>query len=543
MRSGEHREADEVDVFVACGGRDLLGRQPDALVDDLHARVARRDRDLLGAVGVAVEPGLADQDPDRAAERLRPRPAPARAPRPSPRPTARVHPPTPVGARYSPNTSRSAPAHSPTVPPARASSIVAGVRLSVPRAVSRSRVEGARDGVGVTGGAPRVAGARSAPARPPRRPRGWCSLRRATSTSGESADLGEAVDSHDGDVARSRCGAPARRCSAPGGSFIASIIANAPPPSSTHCSSASAASASSAVLASTTCDPAKRSSYSSRSVSNASTCWMRSDHCWSHGRGRPSASFHAGSCTARAAGVLRQGDAERLEHDALHVVLGLRLGEPERVHLHAVAEAAQLLVGDAVALGRDAVPQHAEGAQLAHLLDEADARVHEERDAPDDLGELVVAHLARLAHRVEHVDRGGERVRDLLDRRRARFLQVVRADVDRVPLRHVTHRVAHEVDGEPARRLGAEDVRAARQVLLHDVVLRGAREQRRVDAALLGQREVHAEQPHRGRVDRHRRVHLVERDALEQRRASRRGTAPGRRPCPTSPVASGWSGS
>src|SRR5689334_10895428 len=28
--------------------------------------------------------------------------------------------PTPVGARYSPNTSRSAPAHSPTVPPARA---------------------------------------------------------------------------------------------------------------------------------------------------------------------------------------------------------------------------------------------------------------------------------------------------------------------------------------------------------------------------------------------------------------------------------------
>ena len=27
---------------------------------------------------------------------------------------------------------------------------------------------------------------------------------------------------------------------------------------------------------------------------------MRSDHCWSQGRGRPSASFQAGSCTARA---------------------------------------------------------------------------------------------------------------------------------------------------------------------------------------------------------------------------------------------------
>ena len=42
------------------------------------------------------------------------------------------------------------------------------------------------------------------------------------------------------------------------------------------------------------------SSYSSRSVSNASTCCIRNDHCWSHGRGRPSASFHAGSWMLRA---------------------------------------------------------------------------------------------------------------------------------------------------------------------------------------------------------------------------------------------------
>ena len=30
---------------------------------------------------------------------------------------------------------------------------------------------------------------------------------------------------------------------------------------------------------------------------------MRSDHCWSHGRGRPSASFQHGSCNARARAV------------------------------------------------------------------------------------------------------------------------------------------------------------------------------------------------------------------------------------------------
>ena len=39
----------------------------------------------------------------------------------------------------------------------------------------------------------------------------------------------------------------------------------------------------------------------------------------------------------------------------------------------------------------------------------------------------------------------------------------------------------------------------------------------RVDAVLVGDRDVEAEQPGRGRVDRHRRVHLVERDAVEQR--------------------------
>ncbi len=33
---------------------------------------------------------------------------------------------------------------------------------------------------------------------------------------------------------------------------------------------------------------------------------MRSDHCWSQGRGRPSASFQAGSCTARARASLER---------------------------------------------------------------------------------------------------------------------------------------------------------------------------------------------------------------------------------------------
>ena len=214
--------------------------------------------------------------------------------------------------------------------------------------------------------------------------------------------------------------------------------------------------------------------------------------------------------------VLREGDAQHLEHDALHVVLGLLFSEAERIHLHAVPEPAQLLVLDAVPLAADVVPHLRERAHLAHLFDEAHTRVDEEGDAADDLRELVLGDLPGLAHRVEHRDRVRESVRELLHRRRARLLQVIRADVDRVPRGHLLDRVDDQVDGESLRRLRREDVRAARQVLLEDVVLRGALERRVRHTLLVGEREVHPEQPHCGGVDRHRRVHLRERDAVEQ---------------------------
>src|SRR5881398_534686 len=99
---------------------------------------------------------------------------------------------------------------------------------------------------------------------------------------------------------------------------------------------------------------------------------MRSDHCWSHGRGRPSASFQAGSWIARAR-VATERYREGLDDDALHVVLGLGLGQPQRVDLHAVAEAQLTLVLHAVALAADLLPQLGHRPQLRVLLDEADA--------------------------------------------------------------------------------------------------------------------------------------------------------------------------
>ena len=116
---------------------------------------------------------------------------------------------------------------------------------------------------------------------------------------------------------------------------------------------------------------------------------MRSDHCWSQGRGRPSASFQAGKLHGAGAGILRQHDGQHLEQDAIDIVLRLLLGEAQRVHLHAIAEAAQLLILDAIALAADFVPQFGEGPHLADFGDEADAGIDEEGDAPDDLREFT----------------------------------------------------------------------------------------------------------------------------------------------------------
>ncbi len=227
------------------------------------------------------------------------------------------------------------------------------------------------------------------------------------------------------------------------------------------------------------------------------------------------------------AGVPRQGDAEHLQHDALHVVLRLGLGQAERVDLHAVPEPRLLLVGDAVALREQLGPEPPERPHLAQLLDEPDAGVHEERDPLDHAAEVSRLDLAGVADGVEHREGGAQRVGQLLDRGRARLLQVVAAHVDRVPPRHLLDGVRDEVRRQPHRRRGREDVRPPGQVLLDDVVLGGAGQQlgrrpagrhRRLAGRrlLLGHHLVEREQPHRRRVDRHRRVHRGQRDALEE---------------------------
>ncbi len=214
-------------------------------------------------------------------------------------------PPTPVGALYSPNTSRSAPAHSPVVPPAWARAMVAGMMFSVPsaalRSTSRARVTArpsraerhastsARSSDSTAGSTLRMEP--TDPAEPP------CS-----GPSGESGDSAVSVKqltpttwSSPVSMRRTRSAWLRTRRD-----LSSSMASNAPPRARTSASSAHEASASSAVFFSMTTDPSKMSSYSKRSDSNARICWIRSDHCWSQGRGSPRASFQAGSCRARA---------------------------------------------------------------------------------------------------------------------------------------------------------------------------------------------------------------------------------------------------
>ena len=83
-----------------------------------------------------------------------------------------------------------------------------------------------------------------------------------------------------------------------------------------------------------------------------------------------------------------------------------------------------------------------------------------------------------------------------------------------------TWRTVWQIRSTVSRRdgSGAEDVRAAadRYSLTMSFCVVPAR-RRGVDAPLLGEGEVHREQPHGGGVDRHRRVHLLEGDAVEER--------------------------
>jgi hypothetical protein len=116
-----------------------------------------------------------------------------------------------------------------------------------------------------------------------------------------------------------------------------------------------------------------------------------------------------------------------------------------------------------------------------------------------------------------HVGAGvGEGERHFLDRGRAGFPDVIAADRDRVPLRHLAFAERDDVGDDPQRRLRRKDVGAAGGVLLEDVVLEGASKNPGIDPLPLRHRDVEREQDDGGGIDRHRRRDRLERDAVEE---------------------------
>jgi hypothetical protein len=70
MASGKDRQADHMHAFFLSRLGNLLRRQPDAVVDDLEADISGLDGHLFGAIGMPVQTRFADQQLERAAERV-----------------------------------------------------------------------------------------------------------------------------------------------------------------------------------------------------------------------------------------------------------------------------------------------------------------------------------------------------------------------------------------------------------------------------------------------------------------------------------------
>ena len=125
----------------------------------------------------------------------------------------------------------------------------------------------------------------------------------------------------------------------------------------------------------------------------------------------------------------------------------------------------------------------------------------------------VQAALERPAHIFEAV---GQRERQFLHGGAASLADVVAADADRVPLRHVLRAELDGIGHEAHRRLWREDEFFLRDVFFEDVVLQRAAQRRHRDALLFSGGDVKRPDDRRGAVDGHAGGDFVQRDAVEQ---------------------------
>ena len=205
---------------------------------------------------------------------------------------------------------------------------------------------------------------------------------------------------------------------------------------------------------------------------------------------------------------------QRLKCHADDVVVGLLGGQRAAGSLRVEAQLLGAGVRRAEAVAHEVRPQPARGSKLGDLLEKIVMCVEEERQA---LAEPVDVETG-IDRRLNVRNRMRECERDLLDRCRAGFTDVVAADRNRVPVGELVVAERKNVGDDPERGARGKDVRAARDVFLEDVVLHGARDRRERHALAFRDGGIQRQQHDRRRIDGHRRRHAIERDPVEQLR-------------------------
>ncbi len=139
-------------------------------------------------------------------------------------------------------------------------------------------------------------------------------------------------------------------------------------------------------------------------------------------------------------------------------------------------------------------------------------RVEEEREARNEVVDRKPCVDAVLDI-LEPVTQGE---RQLLQRGRTRFANVIAAHGNGVPLRHPLRAEPEDVSHQPHGWTRREDVLLLGDELFEDVVLNRPGDVLPVGALLLGDDEIHREDHRRRRIDRHRRRDVAERDPVEE---------------------------
>jgi len=152
------------------------------------------------------------------------------------------------------------------------------------------------------------------------------------------------------------------------------------------------------------------------------------------------------------------------------------------------------------------------GAELRDLLEDGVVGVEEEGERRRELVDVQAALDAVLDVSEAVREREGK----FLDRGRSGLPDVVAGDGDGVELRRLRGAVLHDVRDEVEGGLRGDDPLLLRDELLEHVVLEGPPNLLSWDALLVGEREVHRVDDGRARVNRERRRHLVEVDAVEE---------------------------